>query len=76
MMTKTITVADGYNGATIQLDAYDVLDSMSDGSVKLHVAGYPWLIRWVSGDEYRSKVKLAEESDDTEPLVNGPDTNF
>jgi hypothetical protein len=69
---RTIIVADGYNGSTIELDAEDILDSMSDGTVKLHVIDKPWLIRWVRAED----ILTAEECDDQEPLREGPDTHF
>ena len=56
-MNTVITVANGYNGATIQLDAVDILE-FTKTAVKLHVYGKPWLIRWVSRDEYQSKVRV------------------
>lgn len=70
-----ITVADGYNGATIQLNADEILDSTSN-TVKLHVVGFPWLIRWVARDEFDRKLILAHEADDAEPFMQGPDTQF
>lgn len=54
-MNQVITVADGFNGSTVQLDAVDVLD-FDKTAVKLHVYGKPWLIRWVCLDEYYRAV--------------------
>ena len=53
-MNQTIIVPNGYNGATIELDAIDVLERRKD-AVKLHVYGKPWLIRWVAIEEYTTK---------------------
>jgi hypothetical protein len=72
-MERTITVADGYNGSTVTLNAECVLDSLPDGSVKLHVVGKPHLIRWVSAEDFRL---IREENDDAEPFAQGPDTQF
>jgi hypothetical protein len=72
-MVRTITVRDGYNGSTVVLNAREILDS-TETTVKLHVAGYPWLIRWVYRDEYARKLALAQEADDAEWVVQGPDT--
>lgn len=51
-MEKTMTVADGYNGSTVELDT-TVLEELPH-SVKLAVAGKPWLIRWVYRSEYEA----------------------
>ena len=45
-----MTVADGYNGSTVDLDM-TVLDETAN-AVKLSVVGKPWLIRWVDRKEY------------------------
>ena len=70
----TITVNDGYNGSTVRLNTKPLAEDAT--AVKLSVAGAPWLIRWVARDEYERKLALAQEADDAEPFVNGPDTNF
>lgn len=70
-----ITVAEGYNGATVQLNADEILDS-TPSLVKLHVVGFDWLIRWVARDEFDRKLALAQEADDAEPFTQGPDTQF
>ena len=56
-MVKHITVAEGYNGSTVELDAQDILAKDAQG-VKLHVLGKPWLIRWVPMQEYIAKTGL------------------
>lgn len=55
-MTETVTVADGYNGDTVELDATNVLDTCGT-SVKLGVAGKPWLTRWVALSDYYKAVQ-------------------
>lgn len=65
---RVITVADGYTGRTVELDADDVLDTLPNGIVKLHVVGKPWLIRWVYPEDC--------EPDCQEPPHEGPDTRF
>ena len=72
-MVRTITVAEGYNGSTVVLSTR-ILDRDAT-SVKLGVAG-SYLIRWVARDEYERKLRLAEEADDAEPFVQGPDTQL
>lgn len=54
-MNQVITVPNGYNGATIQLDAVDILD-YTKTAVKLHVYGKPWLVRWVYREDYQKLV--------------------
>ena len=72
-MVRTITVADGYNGATVKLSTR-ILDEVGH-AVKLGVPN-SYLIRWVAREEYDRKIALAEEADDSEPFMQGPDTQL
>lgn len=44
-------------GATVELDARNVLERREDGTVKLAVAGSPWLIRWVRESDLSGACK-------------------
>lgn len=48
MATRTMTVADGYNGDTVELDIDGVVRFGDCGNVLLQVVGRPHLVRWVS----------------------------
>ena len=48
----TITVPDGYHGATVELDLHPL--HFDNTCVKLHVARKPWLIRWISRAEWNA----------------------
>ena len=46
MNAGNLIVQDGFNGDTVELDGFDVLEINGD-TVKLHVVGHRHLIRWV-----------------------------
>jgi hypothetical protein len=41
-----LIIPDGYNGDTVELDGFDVLE-INGNTVKLHVVGRRHLVRWV-----------------------------
>ncbi len=54
-----LNVADGYNGATVDLDSTPLQIEANGSMVKLAVAGKPWLIRWVRTSDYHAACRAA-----------------